>query len=301
MNQPRVIAATVCLLLLSAVTTANGQDDLRIWREFVSALKSGGITADQIRPYEGVAGDVLLQQLWSLKEQADSASAWDEWDIPPEVFKVEDHIHYITSLGLGDTTKTPYCFSFVTDRDKWYYRHLEAIFIRLDQTPNPPTSEFPDLPEAQKAWQREEIYWSQIVYFYTVLSQEKGKDYFLNLLKDGAGYALAAKAWVPFVPPRRAFILYACWEQNRLRANSVVLERLTDQEAVVKLQSQFFYLYKITGHLKQQIPFDEYRQMFETIWQDRAANAGWNLEIDYEDSECLQCVLRFTMRNARQD
>lgn len=173
---------------------------------------------------------------------------------------------------------------------------MEGILIRLDKTPAPPTSDFPDLPAETKAWQREEIYWSQIAYFYTALAPKIGKDAFLNLLRDGAGYFVGAKTWVPFLPPRRAFILYLCWEQSRLRENLVVLEKLTDEEAVVSLQSHFFFLYKRTGHLRTQIPFEDYRRLFETIWQDRAANAGWTLEIGYKDPECLQVVLRFTRK-----
>jgi hypothetical protein len=113
-------------------------------------------------------------------------------------------------------------------------------------------------------------------------------------LLDGAGYALAAKTWVPFFPSHRAFMLYLCWEQSRLRENQVILEKLTDQEAIVKLKTHFFFLYKRTGHLKEQIPFEDYRRIFETIWQDRATNAGWNLKITYEDPECLKCVFHFT-------
>lgn len=84
-----------------------------------------------------------------------------------------------------------------------------------------------------------------MVYFYTVLTREKGKDFFHNLMRDGAGYYLAAKTWIPFVPPQRAFVLYLC---------------------------------------------EDYRRIFETIWQDRAVNAGWNLDIAYEDPEGLECV-----------
>lgn len=297
MKAARVIAAVSGLIVLGSFPPAHGQDSLRVWREFVAELRSGEITAERILPYDGVTADALLRQLQLLKARADSMSSWSEWETSPETFNVEDQIHYIIALGFGDSTESPFCFTFLTEKEKWYYRHLEGIFIRLDRTPSPPTSEFPDLPEATKAWQREEIYWSQMVYFYSVISKEKGTDYFLNLLKDGAGYALAAKTWVPFVTPRRAFILYACWEQNRLRANAVELLKLTDDEAVVKLQSHFFYLYKIASHFKQQIPFADYRRFFETIWQDRASNAGWKLQIACEDAECLQCTMHLTKRS----
>jgi hypothetical protein len=252
---------------------------------------------DQIRPYEGVSKEPLMKILTDFKGSANKASAWNEWDVTPEAFPVGDHVHFLVSLGFGGQTKSVFCFTFLKEKDRWYYRHLENVFIRLDKTPSPPTSEFPDLPEETKAWQREELYWSQMVYFHNVLAKEKGKEFFPNMLRDGAGYYLAAKVWVPFVLPQRAFILYLCWEQSRLRGNYVILEKLTDEEAVVKLQTHFFFLYKRAGHLKEQISFDDYRRIFETIWKDRAVNAGWNLEIKYEDPECLKCVFRFTKKS----
>jgi hypothetical protein len=72
------------------------------------------------------------------------------------------------------------------------------------------------------------------------------------------------------------------------------LEKLTDDEAVVSLQTHYFFLYKRSSHMRQWLPFGEYRTLFETIWQDRAAKAGWRLDIEYKDPECLQVVFRFT-------
>ncbi len=73
-------------------------------------------------------------------------------------------------------------------------------------------------------------------------------------------------------------ILYLCWAESRLYGNLVTLEKLTDEEAVVSLQTHFFFLYKRSSHMRQWLPFEEYRTIFETIWQDRAANAGWHLD-----------------------
>ncbi len=272
-------------------------DDLVIWREFVDLLKSGNLTQDQVKPHEHISKETLLGFLEQLKEASDRASSWQEWEAEPEVFPVENHVHFLIPLGFGGEQKTVFCFTFLKEKDTWYYRHMENIFIRLDKTPLPPTSDFPDLPEETKALQRAELYWSKMVYFFTVLTEEKGREFFFNLMKDGAGYFLASKVWVPFLPQERAFILYLCWEQSRLQGNDVVLQKLTEREAVVNLQSHFFFLYKHAGHLKGQIAFDDYKKIFETIWQDRAKNAGWNLEISYKDTECLQCVFRFTRLN----
>ncbi len=296
MRGPAAAIAFLALLALPAVFSAQGQDDLAIWKEFVMAVKNGKITLDRIRPYEGLPKEVLLEQLRIFKQIQDTHGTWKEW-AHPEVFPVGNEVHYIVTFTSGEQTKGIFCFTLLKEGRHWYYRHVENIFIRLDKVDKFPASEFPDLPEETKAWQREENYWSQMVYFDNVLSKEKGKDFLPSLLKDGAGYYLAAKTWVPFVPPGRAFILYACWEQGRLRGNPVTLESLTDREAVVRIKPQFFALYKQTGHLRGQISFEDYRRIFETIWQDRAAAAGWKLEIKYEDPECLDCVMRFTRKS----
>lgn len=287
------------LLFLLGNEKTISQENLHIWKEFVEVLKSGKFTNDLIKPHSGMSKESVLNQLRYFKENAERTSSWSEWEITPEIFQVENQVHFLIPLGFGGESKSVFCLTFLKEEGKWFYRHRENIFIRLDRTPEPPTSEFLDVPKEMKAWQRQEIYWSKMVYFYTVLSKEKGKEFFLNLLKDGAGFFLTAKTWVPFVPPRHAFILYVCWEQKHLQENHVVLEKLTEYEAIVKLQTHFFYLYKRAGHLKQQIQFEDYKKIFETIWQDRAKNAGWNLNIKYEDSECLQTVLHFTRDNKK--
>ncbi len=292
----RLLATAICLGAPLGFAIAQAQDNPAIWREFVAAVKGGAMTADMVRPYEGLPKEVLLKQLADFKGWHDQLKSWNEWD-NPEVFPVGDQVHYVVTFTWGGQTKSDFCFTLIKEGGRWYYRHVENIFIRLDRVNKFPASEFPDLPAETKAWQREENYWSQMVYFQRVLSKEKGKDYLANLLRDGAGYYLAAKTWVPFVPPERAFILYSCWEQSRLRGNPLTLETLSDKEAVVRLKPQFFALYKRAGHLKGQIAFEDYRRIFETIWQDRAAAAGWTLEITYEDPECLECVLKFTRKS----
>ncbi|MEN6311226.1 MAG: hypothetical protein ABFD80_06770 [Acidobacteriota bacterium] len=295
MIKTRFLATAVGLGILLGLGSALSQDDPAIWKEFVAAVRDGKVTTDMVRPYEGLPKEVLLKQLADFKGWHDQSKSWNEW-YNPEVFPVGNQVHYVVTFTWGGQTKSDFCFTLIKEGGRWYYRHVENIFIRLDRVNKFPASEFPDLPAETKAWQREENYWSQMVYFQRVLSKDKGKDYLANLLRDGAGYYLAAKTWVPFVPPERAFILYSCWEQSRLRGNPVTLETLSDKEAVVRLKPQFFALYKRAGHLKGQIAFEDYRRIFETIWQDRAAAAGWTLEITYEDPEGLSCVLRFTRK-----
>jgi hypothetical protein len=291
----RLIAA-VGLTVLFGIRDGYGQDNLAIWKEFVAAVKSGTLSTEQIRPLYGVPKEVLLEHLRQLKVASDTNSSWADWD-NPEVFPVGNLVHFVVKLRIGPGMTTDRCLSFIKEGNKWYYSHMEGIFIRLDKTPKPPTSDFPDVDAETKAWQREEIYWSELVWHYLSIAKKNGKAFALDLLKSGPsgpGYFVAAKSWVPFLPPARAFILYLCWNESRLRENLVVLEKLTDREAIVSMQTHYFFLYKRATHLRQWISFDEYREIFETIWQDRAAAAGWELKIEYKDPECLQCVLRFT-------
>jgi hypothetical protein len=155
---------------------------------------------------------------------------------------------------------------------------------------------FPDLPEDRKYWMRQEIYWSEQVRLFNFLSREKGKDFAFRWVAEGigngVGYLLGASAWVPFYPPSRSFILYLCWEQAKLLGDKVTLEKLDDNEAVVRFEDlTYFALYMRATHLKQQISLEDYIKIFETIWQERARAAGWKLAID---GQGRQIYLRFS-------
>jgi hypothetical protein len=80
-----------------------------------------------------------------------------------------------------------------------------------------------------------------------------------------------------------------------LRGNEVVLEKLEDNEASVRIKTHYFRLYQVTAHLRQWISFEDYKRLFETIWQDCARAAGWKLRIEYIDKDysASECRLRF--------
>jgi len=280
MNHRLPVSFVAVFLALACYNGAYGQDDLRIWRDFIGTLKTGRMTVERIRPLTQL-GDtyrpVLLGFLDSVRTQASPA----DWDAQPEIIRIEDRIQYIVPW-TSKNQKVTYCFSLLSEGTQWYFQHLEAIFIRLDTVSNLPTSSFPDVSEEMKIWAREEIYWSFVILnFYLPVAKERGKVAALNMLRDGAGYFVGARTWVPFVHPYKAFVLYLCWEQANLRGNQVTLLKLQDNQAIVRLNTHFFALYFAAAHLKPVISLDDYRQIFETIWQDRASNAGWHLSIEY--------------------
>jgi hypothetical protein len=288
-------AATIVFLSWGILAAAGSLaappgDDLTIWKEFVAAMKAGGPGSDRVRPYyEELRGPIL----GFLKEMREKA-AWPEWDRTPEIHRVGGHVHFLIPLSF-DGDKQDYCFTFLDEGGGWYFRHLEAINLRLDRTGPLPTSKFPDVDEATKAHIREETAWSREIRVFNLLAELKGKPFAFDFFKDGNGYFLSAKTWVPFVEPRQAFILYACWEQANLRGNAVTLEKLDDRAAVVRTSAYYFRLYKESAHLPQQISFEDYTKIFETILQDRARAAGWALTIEYgnEGYRASECRLVF--------
>ncbi|MFQ5632620.1 MAG: hypothetical protein ACE5I1_27950 [bacterium] len=261
-------------LLISFSNAAFATDEIKVWKEFIQTIEKGEFSEDMIRPHFESLREPNMKFIKKMREKA----SWDELTSQPEIFRINSQISYLIPLTF-DSSKATYSFTFIEEKGKWYLRHIETIFIRLDQISALPTSEFPDIPDAQKAWSSEEIYWSQQVRLFNFLVEEKGKEFAFNWFKDGMGYFLGAKTWVPFVAPEKAFILYLCWEQANLRGSQVVLEKLEADEAMVRMRPHLINIYLQSSHLKQQIASEDYFELFTTIWQDRAEKAGWKLEI----------------------
>ncbi len=297
MKSVTLVLPVTTLLLLCGCGATQSHDNFRVWREFVEVLKKGQVTADKVRPYPEMAPlkETLMGFLSIMREKA----VWQEWEATPECYRVGRHLHYVIPLSF-DGEKATYCFTFLVEGENWYFRHLETITIRLDKIATLPTSEFPDIAEQQKAWLRQEGYWSEQVRLFNFLVKEKEKDFAFNWFADGKGYFLAAKAQVPFLPPEKAFVLYMCWEQAKLSGNSITLKKLDDQEAIVRMKPICFQLYESAGHLKKQISFADYRKIFETMWQDRANKAGWDLNISYEGGECTFRLVRQNKMSANK-
>jgi len=285
----RPLSVPICLtyiaLSFAVVLPLAAQQDYQVWRDFVRDLRSDQLTEDHLRPLY-VTMPVMQQFLQTMRAKAD----WREWETPPEVQHRDDTVYYILPLTFNGQKNT-FCFTFVTSQGNWYLQHFESILLRLDKIGSPPISVFPDVEDSQKQWMREEIAVSEQIRLFNSLVQEKGRKAALDWFRDGLGYGVSAVTWVPLVPAHRAFILYLCWEQMRLRGSRVTLERLDDTHAVVSLEPIFLRLYAETSHLREQISKEDFRAIFDTVWQDRAAAAGWKLDISCEET---RCILSFT-------
>ena len=282
MRRASFAICAMALWTVSSVQAASPPTDTEVWKQFVTVLTNGPFPPEKTRPHHESFREPFLGFLDLFREKVPP----EAWKAVPELRRVDDHLHGLIPLTL-DGERATYCFTFLVEKDDWYLRHMETISIRLDKVETLPASSFPDVTENQKAWIREETYWTEQIRLFNLLVEEKGKDFAFHWFRAGAGYALAAKTWVPFVPPARAFILYLCWEQANLRGNPVTLEALTPDRARVTIEPVFFQLYERTAHFKTRIAFDDYRRIFETIWQDRACEAGWTLRIEYGGDACI--------------
>ena len=70
---------------------------------------------DQIRPYEGMSKEGVMERLQSLMSVANRNSSWKEWEVTPGIFPVENQVHFLVPLGFGGKTKTDYCFTFLKE------------------------------------------------------------------------------------------------------------------------------------------------------------------------------------------
>ncbi len=273
----------VVVLVFALTTTLPASADT--WTDFVAAMQAGEVGEERLRPVhpsllEPMGGFVAL-----LQEHAD----WSEWS-DPERFAVDDRELYVLPLTL-DGGRATYCFSFLVEEEQWWFHHLETISIRLDQLGELPAASFPDVDEGQKAWIRAENAWTRNLQLLRKLTEDEGRDAAFDWFRDGDGYALSAKTWVPFVSAERAFVLYLCWEQANLQGSAVTLVQLDDEEAVVEVEPLYLALYSRTAHFRNLVQEDDYLRLYEVIWQDRARAGGWDLDLQVDGE---RCVMRFT-------
>jgi hypothetical protein len=256
MGQLAGLFALIAGILASGALAAQDQGDLRIWQEFVADLQAGKMEdAACIRPYY----PEFLEPMKGYLGQLRGGIAWDKLKAEPEVFRVDNQVHFVISLPYSSDERklsTPFCLTFIVEKGRWYFQHIETIMIRMDRLGPLPATSFPDVPAERKAWMREEIEISDQVRLFAFLAKEKGKDF------------------------------------AHRKENPVTLEKLAEKEAVVRVVPRWFQLYEAAAHLKPKISAKDYRRLFETIWTDRARNAGWNVEFSYRGDECAFRFIR---------
>ncbi len=251
----------------------------KLFREFQQALKVTPLDRTYFHCGEYFDVGHLMEEHQELRELIGGAQTY-------HVFEWEE----ILSVVLPASDKHEELrLDFYVHEDHLELIRVECITLPIDDVHTLPYEEFRSSP--WEAWAREEIRLSQMVHFYQEFCQHRSKPEARQMFYDGAGFVLAADSWVPFYSQRRNFIAYAGWLYKHVYGYDVLIETFSDAEATLVFPNDLFFLiYDRAGHLKRQISRENYTKLYESIWQDRAMHAGWEVRFEYTG---YHTVLRF--------
>jgi hypothetical protein len=257
-----------------------------IWQALQRKLVVGGWSESDVRPLMPGMLSMLVTMLnrWSSPRQADLQLY--------KIVQVGQTIHFLLRRDKPDEK---FCVSVQVEGDHWYMQHLESINIDFSEPSDTPcvAEDLPSLPEAQVAWIREEVAMTERVRLFAFLCASKTRQFALDWFKDGDGYALAARAWIPYFAPEVALVWYAAWSEWYLHRNPACIKMVGPQKATLCLTDPLhWHLYRQTGHLRSQISEADYEALFDVIWQDRARAAGWRLGILRAETSIDLCFTR---------
>ena len=201
----------------------------------------------------------------------------------PAIFYELD-MKVVVMLTLPDDK---YRFDFLFDGSSYKLAFMECITLPVNDIKTLPYSDFSPLPEKENELRREKEI-SKTVWFYLKFKELLGKEEALKIFADGKGESIGARSWVPFYEDRLAFIVYTAWTEARLYNEDVILEELLGNYSIIRLRNHIWRrMYNMTGHLRTMLSFEEYMELFEYIWTDRANKNGWNICFKYEDYDTV--------------
>jgi hypothetical protein len=183
---------------------------------------------------------------------------------------------------LQSSEKDEIRLDFVVEDDRWHFYLIDGLTIPIKGLPQLPCSDWPAYPDFEHRMRMEHVV-TKKVFLYLRLRDEKGKTEALTWFRDGEGHKLNIEAWMPYFGLRKSFVLFNAWIENRYWGQSMVVEELTDTHAMLLFKDhELLILYDVAGHLRPRISLEEYKELFEDQWRDRACWAGWNVRFVYD-------------------
>ena len=122
MKHIKPVLPGIFLLVFIFTGVSPAQEEMRIWNEFVTLWKEGKITEEKIHPYYESFKKPLIGFLQTILDESKPG----ELDAVPEIFRVENKVHYLLKSSAKGQ-KVTYCYSLILENDEWYFHHLEAI------------------------------------------------------------------------------------------------------------------------------------------------------------------------------
>ena len=182
-----------------------------------------------------------------------------------------------------------YRFDFSIIQDEWRLLFIECITLPVHDIAVLPYTDFKALPEKEAEIRREKEI-SRLIYFYNQFKKLLGQQKAIEMFYDGAGEVLGARSWVPFFDGPRSYIAYAAWMENRIYGEHVELLEFNEKCCRLRFHGHLWRkIYQMTGHIENMIHYEEYMNIFESIWKNRASESGWTLQFIYhnEDTELV--------------
>lgn len=178
-----------------------------------------------------------------------------------------------------------YRFDFSVIQDTWKLLFIECITLPVNDISVLPYTEFKALPQ-KEAEIRAEKEISKVIYFYNQFKKLLGRQKAIEMFYDGAGEVLGARSWVPFFEEARAYIAYAAWMENRIYGEQVEILEFHEQRCRLLFRGHLWRkIFLMAGHVQNMINYEEYIDIFESIWNHRASESGWTLQFNYDDDD----------------
>lgn len=178
-----------------------------------------------------------------------------------------------------------YRFDFLLIEKDWKLSFIECITLPVSDISDLPYTDFRALPEKETDIRNEKEITKQ-VFLYNEFKNLIGQQKAVEMFYDGAGECLCARSWVPFYNDRLACIAYFAWIQNRIYGEQVEIVKFDEQCCCLRFRRHIWRkMYLITGHIQKMIDYEEYINLFEAIWQNRASECGWTLQFIYQDED----------------
>lgn len=179
-----------------------------------------------------------------------------------------------------------YRFDFLFLENGWKLSFIECVTLPISDISTLPYENFKALPPEKEIDIRSEKEISRLVFFYNQFKMLIGQQKALEMFYDGAGESLGARSWVPFYSDRLACIAYFAWLQNRIYGEQVEILKFDEESCRLRFRRHIWRkMYVTTGHMQKMIDYEEYVNLFESIWRNRALECGWTLQFIYQDED----------------
>lgn len=88
---------------------------------------------------------------------------------------------------------------------------------------------------------------------------------------------------MPYFSLRKSFVIFAAWVENRYWGQKMIIEELSETHSLLIFKDhELLMLYDVAGHLRPRISLEEYKELFEDEWRERAPIVGWDIRFEYE-------------------